>query len=358
MKRNTCYRFPPKTLHLSVILLVFLAAACPPFLCTPSYGATEADIRDAILGRTPVDMSVMDLNKDGKVDVADIVKSYHDQIAASFALARSTTDESAGSHNVQVLFSAPMSATLYYTVGGTATAGTDYQTLSGLVAVNGNNVTIPVYLISDTVYEGNETVKLTLLPRAEYQLGAQTTHTITLKDNPHESSADYIFNLSSETMGVSGSTTDQKGFPSTLFSRIASVNITFSENNILNARLNTARSIGLTDNLSGATTISAKSVSYGANTIEMVFEYGSHSDSFVSDPSITTGFDPENPSLGQQNKKTLTNTLTLRINEVDISANKFTSKVLQGTFSFQIAGVLREATTQFFQGKLAGIMQR
>ena len=51
-----------------------------------------------------------------------------------------------------------------YTLGGTATAGTDYSNLSGTVTIlNGNNsAVIPVTVIDDEGVEGNETISITL----------------------------------------------------------------------------------------------------------------------------------------------------------------------------------------------------
>jgi len=51
-----------------------------------------------------------------------------------------------------------------YTVGGTASAGSDYSTLSGSVTVTAGNTTavIPVAVQDDSIVEGTETVSVTL----------------------------------------------------------------------------------------------------------------------------------------------------------------------------------------------------
>ncbi|MYA65535.1 MAG: hypothetical protein F4Y21_12925, partial [Gemmatimonadetes bacterium] len=86
---------------------------------------------------------------------------------ASFGSAASSAGEGAGTQNVAVSLSpAPQSAiTLSYTVGGTATAGTDFSIANSgsvQVAANATSVNIPVTITEDTDDEANETVILTL----------------------------------------------------------------------------------------------------------------------------------------------------------------------------------------------------
>ena len=338
-------------------LIVALLLSSDRLTIAQSDSVTEQEIRDAVLDKIDEDLDTMDLNEDGKVDVADAVHFRHLYYIADFAEAESEIDETAGTCNVVVNFTQPVTGTVKYTVGGIATEDEDYSALPGSVDVNGSTATIQVAIISDTIFEGDETIQLSLLPSEDYMLGTERTHTITLKDNPFESSMDYICILSSETLGVEGGTTSQQGFPPTLFSRTASINITFSQNSVLDAVLNVAKSIGISDTVISADTIPSTSVSYSSGTLEMVFEYNTQSEGFVSDSSITH-FNPDNPSLGNQTKKTLTTTLTLRVDDFDISSDKFTDKYLRGTFSLNMSGVLNEGTVPFFQGALVATMQQ
>src|SRR5262245_35416374 len=75
--------------------------------------------------------------------------------------------------------------TVNYTVGGTATNGTDYQTLSGSVAIAAGSAsaTITVTPIDDTLNERNETVTVTLSSNASYNVGSPSTATVTIADN-------------------------------------------------------------------------------------------------------------------------------------------------------------------------------
>lgn len=338
------------------------------FILVPSslYAAavTEQGILDAVLGKrtfTDDEIKAMDLNGDGKVDVADAV--FSKKPIANFYAASSEINETAGTHVVVITFSQAINGTLKYTVGGTASAGQDYDALSGSVAVSGSVVFIQITVKNDTVYEGNETIVLSLLPGKGYLLGATRSHTVTLKDNPNESGADYLFTLSNLTPGFEGSTKDGKGFPGTQFSRMVSVNITFSANSIVKAFINVKKSIGIVDTITKSETIPAKSVSYSTGKLEMVFEYQTQYDSFVTDASITS-FDYVHPSLGNQTKKTLTNTLTVTINTsvdksstklpFDVARDKFTPKYLEGTCSLHIDGALNQGTGQFFVSMLGG----
>ena len=111
----------------------------------------------------------------------------NDDPAASFASGASSAAEGAGTQNVTVNLSPapPAAITLSYTVGGTATEGADYTTLSRSVAVNANatSVTIPVTITDDSAAENDETIILTLTSGNGYTVGAPSVHTLTITDN-------------------------------------------------------------------------------------------------------------------------------------------------------------------------------
>ena len=72
--------------------------------------------------------------------------------------------------------------TVSYTVGGTATAGSDYMALSGSVtlAAGAATATITVTPINDTPVEGDETVVVTLAAGAGYTVGTPASGTVTI----------------------------------------------------------------------------------------------------------------------------------------------------------------------------------
>lgn len=76
--------------------------------------------------------------------------------------------------------------TVNYTIGGTATPGSDYTALSGTVTlpVNGSNdVTVTIPLINDTTPEPTETVTATITPSAAYRVYNDATATAFVLDN-------------------------------------------------------------------------------------------------------------------------------------------------------------------------------
>jgi subtilase family serine protease len=72
--------------------------------------------------------------------------------------------------------------TVYYTVGGTAVAGTDYVALAGSVTIDAGSAaaTIAVTPIDDTAYESDESVILTVTADNAYGLGSPSQATVTI----------------------------------------------------------------------------------------------------------------------------------------------------------------------------------
>ena len=106
----------------------------------------------------------------------------------SFAEGSQTAFEGSGTHDVEVrLKPVPTSdITLAYTVGGTATPGSDFTIAnSGTLSVpkGAATATIPVTIIDDSAQEGDETVVLTLNGSAGYGVGNPATHTLTIRDD-------------------------------------------------------------------------------------------------------------------------------------------------------------------------------
>ena len=108
---------------------------------------------------------------------------------AQFASATYGAGEAAGSRSVNAVVNiapAPTSnINVTYTVGGTATSGTDFTALSGSVTVNSGatSVDIPITISDDTSREGPETIVLTLTEGAAYDVGDTSITTVTTKDD-------------------------------------------------------------------------------------------------------------------------------------------------------------------------------
>ena len=130
---------------------------------------------------------------------------------AAFAQTAGSAPESAGTRTVRVTFAPATAAalTLGYTVGGTATPGTDYTTLPGTVAVplGATSVDIAVAIADDSAVEGAETVILTLAPGTGYTVGSPSAHTLTVADDDVVPSVVGIARSSGATLAEGGSAT-------------------------------------------------------------------------------------------------------------------------------------------------------
>jgi N-acetylneuraminic acid mutarotase len=75
--------------------------------------------------------------------------------------------------------------TVNYTLGGSATAGTDYAPLSGAVTIpaGATSATVNVDVLDDPAPEGSETVVLALAASAQYDVDTPAAATVTVADN-------------------------------------------------------------------------------------------------------------------------------------------------------------------------------
>src|SRR5262249_44608327 len=73
-----------------------------------------------------------------------------------------------------------------YTITGTAVNGADYDAISTQVTFPATAATATVTITpkNDALVEGPQTVILTLVDGANYDLGATTSDTVTIADNP------------------------------------------------------------------------------------------------------------------------------------------------------------------------------
>jgi hypothetical protein len=75
--------------------------------------------------------------------------------------------------------------TVFYSVSGTATNGTDYQQVRprALIKAGRDAVNVPVKPIDDAIAESDETVILTLSPDPGYTIGSPSSATVTIHSN-------------------------------------------------------------------------------------------------------------------------------------------------------------------------------
>jgi hypothetical protein len=124
-----------------------------------------------------------------------VIRSAATNPAATVSIAATTNPaepNSNGLFTVNLSQAVPTNTVVAYSIGGTATAGSDYATLSGTVTIPANQLsaTIPVSVLDDQLVEGSETVAVTLtgVTGSNAALGATTTATVNIADNDSQAS--------------------------------------------------------------------------------------------------------------------------------------------------------------------------
>jgi hypothetical protein len=76
-------------------------------------------------------------------------------------------------------------ATIYFTIGGTASNGLDYAAISNSIVIPAGSLTatLPILPLHNGIVEGPLTVTLTVQPSAGYQLGSPTSGTVFIDDD-------------------------------------------------------------------------------------------------------------------------------------------------------------------------------
>lgn len=110
------------------------------------------------------------------------------QVTVAFALADSTTDETAGTHVVHVTLSGAPSAAVtvnYKVVGGTATPNLDFKLDNGVVtfAAGTTDATITAQILQDTIDEPDELFTIALDSPDGATLGQPSQHHVTISAN-------------------------------------------------------------------------------------------------------------------------------------------------------------------------------
>jgi hypothetical protein len=145
---------------------------------------TDGDIGYNIITDSAVSA---DPDYDG-LDPPDVnVTNIDNDIPVTVSVTASDGSESGGSGSFTFTRTGEntMDLTAYYTVGGTATAGLDYNALSGSVTIPAGviSTTVPLNVLDDGIVEGDETVDVTLSLDANYTVGTPGSATATISDN-------------------------------------------------------------------------------------------------------------------------------------------------------------------------------
>ena len=143
--------------------LTFAVGQTSGSISVPVYGDTvdEADELYYVNLSGPVNATLANTQGRGTI--------YNDDLSISVSDAAPVTEGNSGSTPATFTVSLSAASThavtvSYYTNGGTATAGSDYTSTSGTLTFNPGqtSLTVPVSVLGDTLYEGNETFGLWL----------------------------------------------------------------------------------------------------------------------------------------------------------------------------------------------------
>jgi hypothetical protein len=161
-------------LRLGILILLLISR-------TAVAQVTEGEILGGLLENQAPSLE-MDVNQDGVVDVADLVRVSRGERIAYFVEAASTEVDRTITRDVEIRFSDPFTGTLVYSVTGSATPGVDYTALPGTLVVDGTSAFIPVHILKDLLFENRETVEITIEPGTGYTVGHPATHVLTIQD--------------------------------------------------------------------------------------------------------------------------------------------------------------------------------
>ena len=134
--------------------------------------------------------AIEDLYSNVYTGIADntTLNFYTEDPVITFSATSSSGAENVPSADLTVKISAvsPRDVTVNYTVGGTATGGTDYTLVNGTLTItagNQNNVISIANIVNDLLVETNETVIVSIASPSNASLGTNTTHTYTIFDD-------------------------------------------------------------------------------------------------------------------------------------------------------------------------------
>ncbi len=169
----------------------------------------------ATLTVTPVDDAVVEGNETvivtvsadafytvGTPNAATVTIADDDTPIQAVTISASDPNAAEAAHNPSILTITRSGSTaaaliVHYSVGGTATGGSDYAALSGTVTIPAGqtSATLTVTPVDDAVVEGNETIIVTVSADPAYTIGASASATLTIEDNdtaPAPSSSIYL----------------------------------------------------------------------------------------------------------------------------------------------------------------------
>lgn len=179
----------PTNLRISSWVFLSAISSC---LAIPVHGATDVEIKNAILERTSPTVEQlrdMDTNGDGRVDIADAVKTASTP-EVNFASSTSTVVEGGGHAEIIVNFDRPFNGSLNYTI---ANLNVDVNT-NATLAVNGSSAKIRIDVSDDAEDKDATVLEVAIATSADksYAPGRSILHTLTIMDNDGRWTGSYI----------------------------------------------------------------------------------------------------------------------------------------------------------------------
>ena len=160
-------------------------AAALLFAATP--GADAGTVRSALLGGVETKPTLLGVTATGgRLNVSNSLDRLVTMVR--FRDAGPTVGESSGVATIEVQRTGDVgqpASVSYQTSGGTATPGTDYAPANGELSFTAGQTTasLTIPITDDDVFEGDETVELTLTSPVGVPLGSPATTSLTIRDD-------------------------------------------------------------------------------------------------------------------------------------------------------------------------------
>ena len=151
---------------------------------------SEGVMRDGLTGRAPLtsqEREVLDLNADGRMDVADLIYFLRTQEGlprVRFTAGQSRHREDAGQALVELQWDRAFDGTLFFEVAEDTTAlpGEEFEPPADALAISGTEAELPVSLVDTLGRQGLRSVVLELVPGDGYEVGSPSVHHLYIED--------------------------------------------------------------------------------------------------------------------------------------------------------------------------------
>ena len=165
--------------NLAPSATTFSLALDEPIAAAKRVWHTETDVEDAAVSSGALTSSIV---QNQLLSFRLFPASFPAAVRIVASDARAVESGKAGSFTISRTGSVASSLSVPYTVGGTATPGTDYHALPGIATIpaGASSVVIPVVPIADEIAEPDETIVVTLADQPQYVSSLWNSATVSL----------------------------------------------------------------------------------------------------------------------------------------------------------------------------------